>query len=226
MAGPTRVSLDELLVRHGAITEEQLQRAKQEQQTIGGDLGRTLVHLGFITEELLMRAWAHQMGIRGVAPDKMALGEDLLQAISVQLCETFGIIAVGRDPRTNALLIATNDPANAEQLSAIEKSVGEKVLPAAATTSSIERAIRRHYYGESPKVQPDAGATDADALLRGGEAASQPQVAALLTRIERLEQQTSARDKQVLQVLRVIGDVLVEKGLVSREDYLRRARGE
>src|ERR1700693_1122271 len=135
MAGPTRVSLDELLVRHGAITEEQLQRAKQEQQTIGGDLGRTLVHLGFITEELLMRAWAHQMGIRGVAPDKMALGEDLLQAISVQLCETFGIIAVGRDPRTNALLIATNDPANAEQLSAIEKSVGEKVLPAAATTS-------------------------------------------------------------------------------------------
>src|ERR1700693_2616698 len=144
MAGPTRVSLEELLLRHGAITDEQLQRAKEEQRMLGGDLGRTLVHLGFITDELLMRAWAHQTGTRPVAPDKMALGEDLLHSLSVQLCETFGIIGVGRDPRTSALLVATNDPGNAEHLSAIGKAVGENVLPVAATSASIERAIRRH----------------------------------------------------------------------------------
>jgi hypothetical protein len=108
-------------------------------------------------------------------------------------CEPFGIIAVGRDPRTNAL---HNDPLK----SAIEESVGENVLPAAATAASIEQAIRRHYYGESPKAQPDAGAAGADALPGGAEA-SQPQLAALPARIEQLEQQTSARDNQILQVL-------------------------
>ncbi len=56
---PSRIPLDELLLRHGAITQEQLARAKEEQRTIGGDLGRVLVDLGFISEELLIRAWAH-----------------------------------------------------------------------------------------------------------------------------------------------------------------------
>jgi hypothetical protein len=48
------------------------------------------------------------------------------------------------------MLIATNDPANAEQLSAIEAATGFKVQPVVATTASIERGIRRHYYGEDP----------------------------------------------------------------------------
>jgi type IV pilus assembly protein PilB len=222
---PTRVPLEELLLRHGAITQEQLQRAKEEQKTLGGDLGRTFVHLGFITEELLIRAWAHQMGVRPVAPHRMALGENLLQALSVQLCETFGIIAVGRDARTNALLVATSDPTNTDHLNTIEKAVGERVLAVPATAASIEAAIRRHYYGEPPKAVAGGG-SDADGLFDRGAGAGEPQLAALLARIEKLEQETSARDRQIIQVLRTVGDVLVEKGLISRDEYLRRARGE
>src|ERR1700682_6560042 len=96
---PTRVSLEELLLRHGAITQEQLQKAKDEQRTIGGELGRVLVDLGYITEDLLIRAWAHQLGISRVAPDAIGVAEDLLQAIPVQVCEGFGFLAVGRDQR-------------------------------------------------------------------------------------------------------------------------------
>jgi type IV pilus assembly protein PilB len=222
---PTRVSLEELLLRHGAITEEQLQRARAEQKTLGGDLGRTLVHLGFISESLLVRAWAHQMGVRPVTPHKAVLAQELLQALSVQVCETFGIIAVGRDARTNTLIVATSDPVNPVHLESIEKAIGERVLAAPATASSVESAIRRHYYGEPPKAQPDAE-SEADASFDRGEAAGEPQLAMLLARIEKLEQDTSARDKKIIQVLRTVGDVLVEKGLISREEYLRRALEE
>jgi len=38
-----RVQLEQLLLRHGAIDEEQLRRAKEDQKTLGGDLGRILV---------------------------------------------------------------------------------------------------------------------------------------------------------------------------------------
>ena len=226
MPPPTRESLEQLLLRHGAITQEQLQAARQEQKTLGGDLGRTLVHLGFITEDLLVRAWAHQMGVRPVAPQKTALDQELLQALPVQACETFGIIAVGRDPRTNALIVATSDPVNPIHLESIEKAIGERVLAAPATAASIEAAIRRHYYGESPKAEPETGSEADGPFDRSEEAPAEPQLAALLARIERLEQDTSARDKKIIQVLRTVGDVLVEKGLISREEYLRRALEE
>jgi hypothetical protein len=220
---PSRIALDELLLRHGAITPEQLQKAKDEQRTIGGELGRVLVDLGYITEDLLIRAWAHQLGISRVAPDTIGLAEDLLQAIPVQVCERFGILAVGRDQRTEALMVATSDPANAEHLRAIGLAVGQDVVPAAATTESIERAIRRHYYGEQPKAQ-EAEAAEDSPFLAGGAATAQPEFAALLARLEQFEQQTHAREAQILAVLRAIGDILVERGLVTREEYLRRAR--
>ena len=220
---PSRISLDELLLRHGAITEEQLQKAKDEQRTIGGELGRVLVDLGYITEDLLIRAWAHQLGISRVAPDTIGVAEDLLQAIPVQVCERFGILAVGRDQRTEALVVATSDPANAEHLRAIGLAVGQDVVAAAATTESIERAIRRHYYGEQPKAR-DAEAGDDSPFAVDGAVTAQPEFAALLARLEQFEQQTHAREAQILAVLRAIGDILVERGLVSREEYLRRAR--
>jgi len=37
---------------------------------------------------------------------------------------------------------------------------------------------------------------------------------------------TQAREAQMLAMFRTIGDILVESGLISREDYLRRARGQ
>src|ERR1700730_552808 len=175
---PARVSLEELLLRHGAITQEQLEKAKQEQRTIGGDLGRVLVDLGFITEELLIRAWAHQLGISRVAPDTMSVGEDLLQAIPVHVCERFGIVAVGRDPRTNALVVATNDPTNPEHLRAIALAIGGDVLPVAATADSIERGIRRHYYGEQPGAASESAADDPFREERG--AVTHPDFAALV----------------------------------------------
>jgi len=219
---PVRVSLEELLLRHGAITQEQLEKAKEEQRTIGGDFGRVLVDLGFITEDLLIRAWAHQLGISRVAPDTMALGEDLLQVIPVHVCERFGVVAVGRDPRTNALLVATNDPTNSEHLRAIGLAVGGDVLPVAATADSIERGIRLHYYGEQPGAASESAADDP--FRERGGAVTHPDFAAIVARLEQLEQQTHSREAQILAVLRAVGDILVEQGLVTREEYLRRAR--
>ncbi len=224
---PARISLEELLLRHGAITQEQLEKAKEEQRTIGGELGRALVDLGYISEDLLIRAWAHQLGIQRVSPDAMAIEKDLLQAIPLQVCERFGILAVGRDPGTQALVIATADPASAEHLRAVGVAVGQAVVAAAATADAIERGIRRHYYGEEAKAGEREAAAD-DPFGPPDEApaaaAPGPGYAALLARLEQLEQQTHAREAQILAVLRAIGDILVEKGLVSREEYLRRAR--
>ena len=98
-----RLKLEELLLRHGAIDQEQLQRAREEQKTLGGDLGRVLVDLGYITDELLCRAQSHQLGIPRASPETLSIAPELLQLISVQACESLGAIPVGRDPANKSL---------------------------------------------------------------------------------------------------------------------------
>src|SRR2546423_1377275 len=144
---PARASLEELLLRQGAIPQEQLEKAKQEQRTIGGDIGRVLVDLGFIPEDLLIRAWAHQLGISRVAPDTMSLGEDLLQAIPVHVCERFGIVAVGGDPRTNAAPVATHQPTKPEQLAAIALAGRGAGAPRGGPARPPERRTGRVQHG-------------------------------------------------------------------------------
>jgi hypothetical protein len=153
-----KVELEELLLRHGSIDEQQLARARAEQSTLGGDLGRILVDLGFVSEELLVRALAHQLGIKMTSPDRREVSPELLRAVPVQLCERFGVVPVAGDPAEKTMLIATNDPANEEPLRAIEAATGFKVQPVVATTASIERGIRLHYYGENPDASKRARA--------------------------------------------------------------------
>src|ERR1700738_5112760 len=93
-----KVELEELLLRHGSIDEQQLARARAEQSTLGGDLGRILVDLGFVSEELLVRALAHQLGIKMTSPDRREVPPALLQAVPVALCERFGIVPVAGGP--------------------------------------------------------------------------------------------------------------------------------
>lgn len=148
------MNLEDLLLRHGAIDKDQLDRAHEEQRKWGGDLGRILVELGFINEELLMRAEAHRLGIPAVNPAAHSLSPDLVRALPVQLCERFGIIGVQVDEATKRLRVATNDPGNAAFLTQIGEVSGWRVEAAAATASSIETAIRRNYYGEDSRAAP------------------------------------------------------------------------
>lgn len=219
-----RMQLEDLLLRHGAISEEQLQRARADQKVLGGDLGHILVDLGFLSEDLLCRARSHQLKLPRVSPDAIAIPEELLQAVPVQVCEKLGVIAVGRDKRSGALQVATHDPGSATHLKAIADAVGAPVVPVVATPESIDRAIRRHYYGE-PLKEREAPQASADPFAEvPQQSTTNPQLAALLARIEQLEQK-AARIDQIVQVLRTVGDVLVESGLITREEYLRRARG-
>ena len=48
MSDRPKLSMEELLLRHGTISAEQLQRAREEQQRTGKDLADLLVELGYV----------------------------------------------------------------------------------------------------------------------------------------------------------------------------------
>jgi hypothetical protein len=168
--------------------------------------------------------------------------------VSVQVCERFGVVPVGGDLQARTLTFATNDPGNTAHLQAVATACGFRVQPAGATTAAIEKAIRVHYYGDAasppPAIARPAGAPAPGNAPAPGPAAVRPSspatdllqrverlellvrdpqfVAAALARIDRLEQMV-ARDGTVL---RAIGDVLIEKGFVTLEEYAALARNK
>jgi hypothetical protein len=263
------VKLEELLLRHNAITAEQLAQAKEEQRKWGGELGRIFVDLGFISEALLLKATAHQLGIGVCDPSTDVLDPAIVRSLGVQLCERYEVIAVGGDLKKKVLKVATSEPSNTEALKAVQTASGYKIEPVAAPADAITKAIRKYFYGEgdgAPAGEPDA---DSGAMLElemddrraqpapkpaaaaspsGGAGASSQELAVAIARIERVEMELVALKHQLItdlnadsnfaglatrvelleqvtgndvSTLRKLGELFVEKGVITREELLR-----
>jgi MSHA biogenesis protein MshE len=81
---PSRLKLEDLLLRHGAISSEQLEQAQQEQKKWGSEIGRIMVDLGFISEQLPVRAVAHERGIPMADPMNDALSVDIVTTLAMK----------------------------------------------------------------------------------------------------------------------------------------------
>jgi hypothetical protein len=196
--GRTAAALEELLLRHGTITPEQVAQAKEEVKKWGGDLGRAFVDLGFISEELLMRAYARTLNVPYVDPATQPLDAKQVLTLGVQICERFEVIAVEADAQKRTARVATSDPTNANALRELAALTGFRLELACATAASIARAIRIYFYGEgTPVKHEDAAEPDAVEGIALEEAVPPPpapppgpgtQVAQLAQRVLRLEQ--------------------------------------
>jgi hypothetical protein len=231
-----RVSVEELLLRHGSIDEEQLRAARVEQKRVGGDLGRVLVDLRYISEELLLRAQAHQLGIPVVNPEVSPPPRELARALSEQVCKRYGVIPVSGNLEAKLLRVATSAPASFERLATLAHETGFRIESAAATASSIEKAIRAAFSaGDAFDLGPAELEAHAEAhpelhpepeelgelrerVERLETLLANPQFAALLARVERLEQ-IAEKDHSALNVF---GQVLLDLGFLTREELKAR----
>ena len=178
--GP-RMRLEELLLRHGALSQAQLDEALEEQKRTRGELGRVLVDLGFVSEPLLMKAYAHQLGIPVSEPDTAPLRPEVATALGRQVCERYGVIAVDGDLGRKVLRVATSRPTNIQDLDAVAKTSGCRIEPAAATAESIKRAIRKYFHGEQLGADPES---DAFEIERGNPAMHAPTRPPMAARVE------------------------------------------
>ncbi|MBM4780519.1 MAG: general secretion pathway protein GspE [Archangiaceae bacterium] len=133
----------------GVLDESRLKAALAEQRKWGGRLGRTVVEMGFVDESAMCRVLAQQLRLATIALDTDALPDRITEHLRLDLAERYGVFPVGYDPQARTLSIATSDPTNVEALQEIEFATSLKITPVVATASSIDRAVRRYYFGES-----------------------------------------------------------------------------
>lgn len=135
--------IGELLLQGGVITQEQLQRALEEQTQAGERVGATLVRLGYISEEILFGFLAKQFHAPEVNLSKLAIPKDVFTLIPVEIAQKYQAVPFGL--MGNTLNVAMADPGNLFMIDDIRFLTRKNIQVHVAPESMIKKTITQFY---------------------------------------------------------------------------------
>ncbi|MDD5557115.1 MAG: hypothetical protein PHN82_07690 [bacterium] len=133
----------ELLIDHGVITKEHLEKALVRKKETGKLLGEILVEMGFAREEDVVDAVATQYHIPYLPLRQHDVDKELLRLIPLDLAVRHRCFPVDRMGRV--LTVAMENPLDARAAEEIEALTKCAVIPFVSTHSEITTAINEHY---------------------------------------------------------------------------------
>ncbi len=141
--------LGQLLVARGWITVQQLTRALQNQNAVGGRIGTCLLEMDVLGEDLLARSLSEQLGVpAAVIEDLRGIPDEVLRLIPEKLarrCRAVPFrVAGGR------LDVAMQDPRNLVCQDEIAFACGRRVKVHVLHELRIFEAMQRYYREECP----------------------------------------------------------------------------
>ncbi|MBW2057668.1 MAG: type II secretion system ATPase GspE [Deltaproteobacteria bacterium] len=144
--------LGEILLRHSAITQEQLDEALEIQREKPSSLGEILLRLGYINERDLLKALGRQFGIPFFPHLKdVDIDGELTSKIPIHFAKKYEILPIKRNGES--VEVALTDPLNVFPLDDIRLLLGCNVVPVLATSATIIDAINRIYERDSDTAQ-------------------------------------------------------------------------
>ena len=166
--------LGEILVEGGKASEEDVRRALDLQQQVGGRVGRLLVAMGIVAEEVLVEALSKQLRIPKVSLRGRTAGPGLTALLPADLARRRMLlpVALSRVGDKDVLYVATADPTDRAGISEAAQVSGREVIPLLAPFDELSAALDRSY----PHT-PSAGASLGTGFLN--TARDVPLVAAL-----------------------------------------------
>lgn len=210
--------LGDLLVRAGAISAAQLERALDEQRRGGGRLTQVLVDRLQIPEELIVQSIAQTMGIRPALLAQAFAPAELVERIGLPFMRSQGVFPESYDAQTRTLRLAMVDPSQTKLLDHVRTQTGFEIVPSVGGEHAIQEAVDRLEYATSD-VAPRSGAREIDFEAEEVRAPAVDPSVDLVDPRERLQHVLRTQHRQA-RALRVLVDVLIERGAFTREEYL------
>jgi type IV pilus assembly protein PilB len=207
-----RPRLGELLIGAGVIDEQQLARALERQRERPLPLGKTLLEMQAVDEETLTRTLARQLCVPMVWLRGKRIKADVLELVPRELVEKHRCLPVQLD-HTRTLLLALEDPSDPVPVEEVAQASGLVVKPVLASASELEDAIQRH------------APADPDLSFRHMEFVDGDESAPELLSVAPPEEGAPGSDPESSAnalVLRAISQLLVEKGVIAREELIER----
>lgn len=145
---PPKMRLDEILLREGLVSEEQIREALLRQKAYGGKFGSQLLYHRFIDEAGLVKALAIQFGCEGVVLSDKEIPDILLQMIPRKVALARRVIPFDYDTENNVLMIACGDPTDTNLVNELNfVARGKRVKLFVAVEIALDTAIARFYLG-------------------------------------------------------------------------------
>lgn len=158
--------LGDLLLKAQLITQDQLNKALEEQRSLGGRLGEVLLRLGYVSEEDIIECLSHQFGVPSINLRHFEIDEAVAKLVPVDLLRKYNVVPVNKTGAT--LTVAMADPTNIFAMDEITFMTGYRVEPVVASEEAIRAAIDRHFGSsreiELKKVMEDLSQVDEAAL--------------------------------------------------------------
>lgn len=145
-----KARLDQILLRMGVVSEEQIRKALLRQKSRGGKLGSHLLYYRFVTEDQMVQALAEQFAVGGVRLSGCEIPEDVVKRIPVKIAEEHVAIPFRFDREKGELHVAIADPEDSEVLSLLRRASGApRVVLYIAPESRILGKIAALYHGRA-----------------------------------------------------------------------------
>jgi len=130
-----RIRIGDLLVSQQMISEDQLQKALEEQKISGRKLGNTLVDLGYVEENALLSLLSEQLQIPFVELRQFRFDQDLIRSLPETSARRYRVIPLRDDP--DGLLLGMADPTDIFCLDELERQLNKTIKPAVVRESEL-----------------------------------------------------------------------------------------
>lgn len=134
--------LGEILLKQGAVTEEQIYQALEAQKTSKKVLGEILIEKGFLTDQVLAEALAREFHLAFLDLTKEKVDKELAKVFSPGILKKYGVFPLRREG--DYLIVATSDPLDILALQQIGHLTNYNVRPVIATRKQIETQINKY----------------------------------------------------------------------------------
>jgi len=135
--------LGEVLVEHGAITPQQLEKALTFQRENGGLIGEILVALGFLREEDIAQALTVQYGFPYLPLNNYEIDNAIIGLVPGRVARQYMLMPI--DKVGNNLTLAMSNPLNFQAIEDIELLTGSVIQTFVSTSTDIKKAIEKYY---------------------------------------------------------------------------------
>ncbi|MFG0328676.1 MAG: hypothetical protein ACF8PN_02150 [Phycisphaerales bacterium] len=150
------VRLGELLVRFGALTEQEVQRVLDEQQDTGRPFGEIAERRFGLSSSQIEAAWAEQFAqiTQRIDPQSEEICPQALQLVNRRQAWQFQLLPIRRDGREFMVATTVENLPRAARFFAWR--LGEPVYFVLCDDDALEAALRRHYPIEGMTLRPTA----------------------------------------------------------------------
>jgi hypothetical protein len=136
--------LGEMLLKAGALTEDQLEQVLNAQSIYGGRLGTNLVEMGLIGEDELAQVLNEKLGVPCVEPAALnAVPQEVLTVVPQEMVQRHRVVPVAREGRR--LTLAMADPSDFKAIDEIGFVTGLIVVPRVCSELRLSIALERYY---------------------------------------------------------------------------------